>query len=168
MFSSWLTPRALPLSSHSRRRGLRSAGRWSCPALPSGGCFCSCRVKGALRPCFRSPDRWNVIRRAGSAALDLFGFGDDRINGHTIQLGSGAVLADPHPQPGEAEQHHREQRYGQTNAPEEIGLFCWINHGSPHQLERFVNRDVGRGPASVEHNAPVLRGPGVRLVFHAE
>ncbi len=51
------TPRALPLSSRSCRRGLGSAGRRSCPTLPSGGCFRGEAFKGALRPCFRSPER---------------------------------------------------------------------------------------------------------------
>jgi len=74
-----------------------------------------------------------VIRRAGSAALDLFGFG-----------GGGLVVAYLHRQPGEAEQHRRQQNDGQIDAPEEVGLLRLISHGSPHQIERFVNRNVRR------------------------
>lgn len=41
-------------------------------------------------------------------------------------------------------------------------------HSSPHQFERFVNRDVGRWFAAVGNNVPVLRRPVGRRVFRAE
>lgn len=63
------TPRALPLSSRSCRRGLGSVGWKSYPTLPAIGCSWSCRVKGALRPCFRSTERWSCSDEPGARPL---------------------------------------------------------------------------------------------------
>ncbi len=65
------------MSSRSCRRGLGSAGRRSCPTLPSGGCFGGEAFKGALRPCFRSPERW--CRSDEPGARPLTGIGQVRV-----------------------------------------------------------------------------------------
>lgn len=63
------------MSSRSCRRGLGSAGRRSCPTLPSGGCFRGGGVQGCAAPVLPFAGTVRLFRRAGSAALDRIGHG---------------------------------------------------------------------------------------------
>ena len=140
------TQRALPLSSRSCRRGLRSAGRWCCPSLPSGGYSGWGTVKGALRPALRLSERESAFGQAGAAALDRIGPGGNGV--------ASVVAAD-----------HSADR--QQDQPEDQVRDRIRDHGSALQLERFAHGDEGRRPAAVVDNVPVLRGTERGHVFRA-